>query len=81
MPFINSTSDGSTTTIPAFWLNRIGTRTEAPNIANRCCRLRGIPLSSGTFSSTWMIGREALALIAGALPAKACVVMSLVPPR
>ena len=43
------------TTFPAQVLNRIGTSTEAPNMANRCWRLRGMPFRIGTFSSTWMI--------------------------
>ena len=28
---------------------------EAPNMANRCCRLKGTARISGTFSSTWMV--------------------------
>ncbi|KAF5040560.1 hypothetical protein DSECCO2_532130 [anaerobic digester metagenome] len=48
MPFMSSTMAGSI-------LNRVGTSTEAPNMAKRCCRLNGMPWSNGTFSSTWMI--------------------------
>ena len=60
MPFIISTRDGSTTVVLAALLNRIGTRMEAPNIAKRCCRLKGIAFRKGTLSSTWMISLVAM---------------------
>ena len=36
IPFIKRTKAGSITVLPAAWLNKNGTKTEAPNIANRC---------------------------------------------
>ena len=47
-PFINNT-------IPASIPNKIGTNTDAPNIAKVCCKLSGINHFNGTFSSIPMI--------------------------
>ena len=63
MPFMSSTRAGSTTTLPAQVLKRMGTRMEAPNMAKRCWRLRGMPFRIGTFSSTWMISLCGVAAI------------------
>ena len=35
--------------VAGFTLNKIGTRTVEPNMAKRCCRLRGIVSKSGNF--------------------------------
>jgi len=42
-------------TIPGLTLNRIGTKTEAPNIAKVCCKLKGISIEKGTLSLTPII--------------------------
>ena len=52
-PFINRAVAGST-------CRRKGTSTVEPNMANRCCRLRGMVSRTGSFSSTWMIRRSSM---------------------
>ena len=49
-PFMKSTVAG-------LILNRIGTRTDAPNMANKCWRLKGNDSISGGRSSTWITRR------------------------
>ena len=42
-------------TVAGLILKRIGTKTVEPNMANRCCKLRGMALAKGGRSFTGMI--------------------------
>lgn len=56
IPFINKT-------IPGFTLNNIGTKTDAPNIANVCCKLSGNNSAAGTLSLTPIIPLTTIILL------------------